>query len=166
MRDHGRTMTHVYERLYLNCPYVRAREYLRDQLEAAADGKTTHSLPLSAPLAFVPGTLEKSVLVRYERGRDPLHFDEPWRVYWTPEGGGPYPDFAGEITVRASESYHGAVLELVGDYAPPFGALGRAFDMVLGSKIAASTARELLLAIGRTMDTRYHAEEAAKSAVQ
>jgi len=155
-------VTHIYERLFLKCPYVRAREYLREALEAAADGKTVQTLALTAPLTFVPGTLEKNVLVRYERGRDPLHFDEPWNVYWTPQNGGPYPDFAGEITVRADESYRGAVLELTGDYAPPFGPVGRAFDMVLGTKIAASTARSLLRRIADTMEQRYHAEETAK----
>lgn len=157
-------MTHIYERLFLKCPYVRAREYLREALEAAADGKGMQTLPLTAPLAFVPGTLEKNVLVRYERGRDPLHFDEPWNVYWTPEGGGPYPDFSGEMTVRADETYRGAVLELHGDYVPPFGAVGRAFDIVLGQKIASSTAKALLRAIADKMEQRYGLEESAKVA--
>lgn len=156
-------MTHVYERIFLKCPYVRAREYLRESLEAAADEHATQVLPLAAPLTFVPGTLEKNVLVRYERGRDPMHFDEPWSVYWTPEGGGPYPDFAGEITVRADESYSDAVLELHGDYAPPLGAVGKAFDMVIGARIAASTARRLLSEIGGAMERRYQDEEAAKT---
>lgn len=156
-------MTHIYERIFLKCPYVRAREYLRESLEAAADGQTVQSLPLTAPLAFVPGTLEKNVLVRYERGKDPLHFDEPWNVYWTPDGGGPYPDFAGELTVRADESYRGAVLELQGDYVPPFGPVGRAFDLVLGAKIASATAKDLLRQIARVMEERYLSEEAAKN---
>lgn len=156
-------MTHIYERLFLKCPYVRAREFLREALEASAGEHTVETLPLKAPLAFVPGTLEKNVLIRYERGHDPMHFDEPWTVLWTPEGGGPYPDFAGELTVRADETYRGAVLELQGDYVPPFGAVGRAFDMMLGQRIAASTARTLLRAIGDKMEQRYGLEEAAKT---
>lgn len=156
-------MTHVYERIFLKCPYVRAREYLRDSLETASQEHSTQILPLTAPLAFVPGTLEKNVLVRYERGQDPMHFDEPWKVFWSPEGGGPYPDFAGELTVRADESYKGAVLELHGDYAPPLGTVGKAFDMVIGARIASSTARALLNHIGSAMEERYRKEEAAKS---
>ena len=155
-------MTHIYERLFLKCPYVRAREFLRESLEASVGGNV-QTLPLKARLAFVPGTLEKNVLVRYERGRDPLHFDEPWNVIWTPEGGGPYPDFAGELTVRADESYRGAVLELQGDYVPPFGAVGRAFDIALGQRIASSTAQTLLRDIGDRMEQRYALEEAAKA---
>ncbi len=155
-------MTHIYERIFLKCPYVRAREYLRESLEAAAQGKDVQSLPLTAPLAFLPGALEKNVLVRYERGHDPLHFDEPWKVFWTPEGGGPFPDFGGELTVRADENYRGAVLELCGEYAPPFGPVGRAFDMVLGARIASATAKELLRQIAEKMEERYRSEEAAK----
>lgn len=156
-------MTHIYERHFLRCPYVRAREYLREALQNAADGKSVQSLPLRVPLPLVPGgTLQKSVLVRYERGKDPLHFDEPWNVYWTPEGGGPYPDFSGELAVRADESYRTAVLEISGDYAPPLGAMGRAFDMVLGAKIASSTAKLLLQQIAAPMEERYQVEEAAK----
>jgi hypothetical protein len=155
-------VTHIYERLFLKCPYVRAREYLRQALESAADRKQVQTLPLTAPLKFVPGALEKNVLVRYERGADPLHFDEPWQVAWTPDGGGPYPDFAGEMTVRADENYNGAVLELAGDYAPPFGAVGRAFDIVLGQRIAAATAQSLLRSIADGMESRFLDEEAAK----
>lgn len=155
-------MTHIYERRFLKCPYVRAREYLRGTLEAAAQDKTVETLPLTAALSFVPGALEKNVLVRYERGSDPLHFDEPWNVFWSPEGGGPYPDFSGTLTVRADESYRGAVLELTGDYVPPLGTVGRAFDMVLGSKIASSTAKALLEQIAVRMEERYHSEENAK----
>jgi hypothetical protein len=149
-------VTHIYERLFLNCPYVRAREYLREELEAAdrkATQKATHSLTFTVP----------PVLVRYERGRDPLHFDEPWNVYWTPEHGGPYPDFSGEMTVRANETYRGAMLEISGDYSPPFGAVGRAFDMAAGAKMASATARALLGEIAERLEERYRVDEAAKN---
>jgi len=150
-------MTHVFERLYLTCPYARARDFLRDALEPAALGQRRHTVPLGASRAEA---LDKNVVVRYERGRDPMHFDEPWRVFWTPEDGGPYPDFSGELTVRADETYRGSVLELHGDYAPPLGAVGRAFDMVLGAKIATATARTLLAQIGAQLQARFENEEA------
>jgi hypothetical protein len=91
-----------------------------------------------------------------------MHFDEPWRVAWTPEEAGPYPDFAGELIVRADDTYRGAVLELHGDYSPPMGTVGRAFDLVLGAKIAVATARALLEQIRSHLDARYALEERAK----
>lgn len=155
-------MTSIYERYFVKCPYVRAREYLQESLQNAVDQKDPQILPLAAPLTLVPGALEKNVLVRYERATDPMHFDDPWHVHWTPEGGGPYPDFNGQLTVRADESYRSAVLELRGEYLPPLGAVGRAFDLVAGSKIAARTARTLLARIASAMEDRYQTEEAAK----
>lgn len=129
------TVTHIYERLFLRCPYVRARDYLQEALQTAGNG----------------------MLVRYERGNDPLHFDEPWIVFWGPAGAGPYPDFVGELTVRADENYRSAVLELSGEYAPPFGGLGGAFDVVIGTKIGSSTARTLLRKIGNAIEDLYRA---------
>jgi hypothetical protein len=119
-------------------------------------------LPLKAALPLLKGALEKNVLVSYRKGQDPLRFDEPWLVHWTPQGGGPYPDFDGELTVRADESYRRAVLELRGEYKPPLGTFGQAFDLVLGAKIAARTARALLQEIARVMEERFNGEEALK----
>ena len=148
--------TRVYERHTTNCPYVRAREYLHGALQGVVERQRTMTLSLKA------GTLEKPVLVTYERGEDPMRFDEPWLVHWTPKGGGPYPDFDGELIVRADESYRSAILELRGEYVPPLGTFGRAFDLLLGSRIAAATARTLLQQIARLMETRYCDEEASK----
>lgn len=140
-------MTHIHERLFVQCPYVRAREYLRD-------------LPFTAPL-ICPTSLEEDVLVRYERGRDPLHFDEPWNVYWAAEDGGAHPDFAGRLTLRSDER-RGAVIELAGDFTPPFGARARTFDMLAGAKLASGTARTLLRLIAESMEDRFRRDEAAR----
>jgi hypothetical protein len=139
-------MTHVFERLLLHCPYVNAREYLPRTLES----DSVHVLPL-----------EKNVLVRYKRGRDPLHFDDPWHVYWTPEGGSPYPEFHGDITVRAEENSR-AVLELYGDYAPPFAPDQKTPDIIAGARIASSTARKLLERIAADIEERFALDEADK----
>jgi hypothetical protein len=146
-------VTHIHERRLLSCPYVSARDYLRDAMLASSNGQKTHSLPRTAPIASSGGT-EKRVLVRYEPGRDPLQFDEPWNVYWTPEGGGPYPDFAGELTVRADENFRGAVLELTGDYFPPRDAAGQTLDMVAAAKLASAAAKGLLEQIARYLEDR------------
>lgn len=144
-------MTHVYERLYLNCPYTRAREYLRAELEDTADFKTMQFA------AF-------GLLVRYRRGRDPLHFDEPWEVYWTPEDGGPFPDFSGEIAVRAEGKHFGVMLEISGDYSPPFGAAGRVFDMAEGAKFASAASRALLRHLAERVEARFRTEAAVMPA--
>ncbi len=155
-------MTTIHERHFLKCPYIRARQYLHDALQGISQRGESQRLRLDAPLSLAPAKLEKTVLVRYEHATDPMHFDEPWRVRWTPEGGGPYPDFSGELTVRSDESYRSAILELRGEYVPPFGMAGRAFDLAAGSKIASATARALLARLGEQMEARYQSEEAGK----
>ena len=154
--------TTIYERQLTQCPYVRARAYLHDSIAGSMRRAGASVLPLRATLPLVKGTLEKNVLVSYRKGQDPLRFDEPWLVHWTPEGGGPYPDFDGELIVRADESYRRAVLELRGEYKPPLGTFGQAFDLVLGAKIAARTARALLQDISRSMEEYFQAEERFK----
>ncbi len=154
-------MTTIYERCAVKCPYAQAREFLHQTLEAASRMPQAQRLPLIAPLGII-GDEEKTVLVRYRLSHDRMHLDEPWHVSWTPEDGGPYPDFTGDLTVRADESYERALLELRGEYEPPLGAFGHAFDLIAGSKIASATARTLLINIGTAMETRFKAQEAAK----
>jgi hypothetical protein len=148
--------THVTERYPTKCPYHRAREYLHDSLESVVKNARITTLSLTA------GGLEKPVLVSYKHGEDPMRFDEPWLIHWTPEGGGPYPDFDGELTVRADDSYRASILELRGEYVPPLGTLGQAFDFAVGSRIASATAHALLQQIAQVMEMRYNDEEAAK----
>ena len=155
-------MTSLIERYTVACPYVRARDFLSQIIGPIAAEGRVEPLTLSAALAFLPRDLHKRVLVRYAAGADPMHFDEPWRVSWQPEGGGPFPAFEGELTVRADEGYDSAVLELKGEYTPPLGAAGRAFDAAIGGHIAASTAQMLLAQIASGMRDRHAAEEAAK----
>jgi hypothetical protein len=90
-----------------------------------------------------------------------MHFDEPWHIHWKPQAG-PYPEFDGELTVRADETYESARLELTGSYRPPGGALGAAFDWAAGSRIASATAGALLARLGDEMKSRYEADEQAK----
>lgn len=157
------TMTKLNESLHVQVPYVRARAYLHETLDAAAKNRAPELLTLSA---FVPATnleLTKEVRVQYEHGTDPMHFDEPWIVRWVPERGGIYPSFDGRIQVCADENYDSSILEISGTYNPPMGAAGRAFDTAIGHTIAATTAQRLLSAIAEEMTARYKSEEAAKA---
>jgi hypothetical protein len=156
-------MTTIRETLGVACPYVRARQYLHDELSEACKSASPHVLRLAAPVPATEIELQKTVLVRYACGKDPMHFDEPWIVNWEPERGGVYPSFSGVLTVRADEDYTGAILELSGAYAPPLGAAGAVFDLTLGRKIASATMQALLGSIAGDMVEKYQREEAAKT---
>lgn len=153
-------MATLSEQRYLQCPYVRAKAYLAESLEATASRGSEQTLRLRVTVR--EHDLEKDVLVRYAKGSDPMHFDEPWKVHWTPAQGGPFPDFDGALTVRAAEEYSESILELQGEYTPPLGQPGKIFDAVVGHRIASNTAQTLLKTIGDEMESRYRAEEAKK----
>jgi hypothetical protein len=154
-------MSELLERRVVRCPYHLARQYLAESVGArAASGEPG---PLQLTLDVPGGELVKEVVVTYGPATDPMHFDQPWKVGWKPQAG-PYPEFDGELTVRADETYESALLELQGSYKPPGGALGTAFDWALGGRIAAATAQALLQRIGAEMESRYARDERAKNA--
>lgn len=156
-------MSKLHESLHLQCPYVRAKQQLHDSLSPVAGSGVPQTLELSAVLPATNVELAKSVRVEYAKGADPMHFDEPFQVQWTPEAGGIYPSFEGQLTVRADWGYDSSILELDGEYTPPLGAAGRAFDAAYGHAIAAKTAQRLLAQIAAEMTSCYRAEEAAKA---
>ncbi len=152
-------MSDLLERRVLRCPYHLAQQYLGESIGArAASGEPG---PLVLALNVPGGELVKEVVVTYGTGTDPMHFDQPWQVRWRPQAG-PYPEFDGELTVRADETYESSLLELKGSYRPPGGALGAAFDWAVGGRIATATAQALLERIGAEMESRYQHDEQAK----
>lgn len=140
-------MTYVYERLVLRCHYLDARRYLREQL------------PTIAPAALASGALKAKVVIKYTRARDPLRFHEPWIVLWGAPGAPP--EFRGELYVRLGEGT-GAVLEIAGDYAPPYDAAQNT-DIIAGSRHASAVARMLLAQIALSMEERHRSEAARKA---
>jgi hypothetical protein len=152
-------MSHLSEHRVVQCPYHLAKRYLGDEVRDLATSRKQSHLTL---ILSMPGLeLVKGVLVTFGPSADPMHFDEPWHIHWKPQAG-PYPEFDGELTVRADETYESARLELTGSYRPPGGALGAAFDWAAGSRIASATAGALLARLGDEMKSRYEADEQAK----
>jgi hypothetical protein len=152
-------MSELLERRVVRCPYHLAQRYLAQSIGSRAASQAPG--PLTLTLSLPGAELVKEVVVAYGAAVDPMHFDEPWRIHWKPQAG-PYPEFDGELTVRADETYESALLELKGSYRPPGGALGAAFDWAVGGRIAAATAQALLDRLGQEMETRYASDERAK----
>jgi len=154
-------MTSLLQRQTVPCPYGMARKFLEIELVGGADEP---SVRWTLRIGPVPGAFElaKDVDVTVTRGHDPLHFDQPWNLEWTPHAGGPYPSFSGTLTVRADEDWNAARLELIGSYDPPFGPAGLIFDAIAGTRIARATAKTLLADISRRLLARYGASEARK----
>jgi hypothetical protein len=71
-------------------------------------------------------------------------------VSWAPKDGGPYPMFAGTLSV-AEDATGWSRIEIDGTYSPPFGIAGAAFDAAIGHRIAQGTLTELLAELKRIL---------------
>ena len=153
-------MTEIEIRRQVACPYTRAKELLRDRLQPLVN--SGERLPQRLSLAFHDRDLGKEVSMQFAVAHDPMHFDEPWEISWQPEVGGIYPSFHGSLSIRASDTYESSRLELHGRYEPPLGAIGKAFDNILGKRVAEATGERFLDELGTAMETQHRAEETKK----
>jgi hypothetical protein len=152
-------MSQITERRIVACPYHLAQAYLAQTIRP----RVSSPGPLELTLTLPGAELVKEVVVTYGAAVDPMHFDQPWSVHWKPKAG-PYPEFDGELTIRADETYESSQLELQGSYRPPGGAVGAAFDAAVGNRIARATAAALLDRIGGEIESRYRSDEESKAA--
>ena len=152
-------MTHLLESRVIQCPYNLARAYLDELIAPRAASGEASTMTLTGHA--LPFEVSQNVTVTFEAATDPKHFEHPWRIRWTPPSAA-YPDFDGELWVRADETYAIARLEITGDYRPPGGMAGALFDRVAGKRIASATAQTLLEKLGSDMEARYRREEDEK----
>jgi len=153
-------MSKLLESLVIECPYDLARHYLAASVASQAACGEDQPLPLTVAMPMPGVELSKIVAVTYATARDPKRKDQPWHIHWRADGG-PYPEFDGELTVRAEATPSRARLELKGSYRPPGGVLGKAFDMAAGSHIASETAKAFLKRLGDDMEAHHRREVSA-----
>src|ERR1700687_5861953 len=151
-------MTKIRERLYARCPFGRAPSYLSyylDRLAKRAGGQESRVRLAFAPAALgLPGGLELGgdVEVHFAPLSDSKYGSHITAVDWLPVDGGPFPRFLGFIGIEADEEYGTCTLTIEGDYDPPMGIFGDAFDAAVGRKITKATARELLKDIRKVLE--------------
>ena len=155
-------MSEIHESISVDVPFDRVPEFAERFLASITTKGGDAVIPLSVEVGDL--VVEREARLAIVPTRRYWGY-EIMDIGWEARGGGPYPSFEGSLTVRADEDYTGAVLELAGEYDPPLGAAGKAFDAVLGQRIAALTATEFLRTIGRQMETQYEREEEAKQAL-
>jgi len=123
-------------------------------------------LALRAPF-LIPGlpemTLTRDSVVRIARTINRGEMIARYDVSWQPSGGGPFPCFTGSLSIPNAEDYTSCFLQLDGTYEPPLGALGAAFDALVGHAIAESTGRDLLDRVGTYLEAAFRDTEAAKA---
>lgn len=164
-------MTHLSERIVIDCPACYAPSYLerffqeRRPPNRAWDEPEPIRLALRAPVSLPP--LKTEIALRREVVAKVKHIESlgdavaTLKVDWDPASGGPFPHFDGTLTASKTAPDDNFLLTLDGDYEPPLKAAGQAFDGVVGNRIASATARALLAEIREAIERMY-----AKTAYQ
>ena len=150
----------ISEKRCANVPFEHASSYLDQYIhDVVSDGGGHIVLSVAIPVERfgVDKRIELSrmVSVRFspvEGGESTTRLTGIW---WEPDQGGPYPQFSGTIGLAANEHPDRCNLVLEGEYDPPFGIVGDAFDAIIGKHIARTTVRNLLDEIAIIMETSY-----------
>lgn len=108
------------------------------------------------------GDVAQAAIIHMEGAHRPADMTPRYRVHWEADGGGPYPVFDGELRIGADEDYNAFWLILEGTYHPPGGVAGQVFDRVIGHRIAAASARNLLTEMRTEIEAAFAAQERAK----
>ena len=137
-------MSTIHEFATVACPFDEVPDRLRAHFEGG-----TAVLPLRVKL----GELKIERDVEFHLKSKPAYPGyKLLDVSWAPKDGGPYPAFAGTLSV-AEDAAGWSRIEIDGTYSPPFGIAGAAFDAAVGHRIAQGTVTELLAELKRILVT-------------
>jgi hypothetical protein len=159
-------MSDISERLVVHCPDHEASRHLAEFIahHRDADGKVRIALRLPIGLfADRRSLLERRVIATLYPLRSISDPHPTYSVTWSPQGGGPLPDFAGALAVEKSPADECFVLVVSGHYDPPFGPVGAMFDVALGRRIAHASARDLLRSIADYVENACAHQVAARA---
>jgi hypothetical protein len=158
-------MSLVKERLFVEAPYTQARGVFERRLGVSpAGGRGTCVLTLPFPVGE-NHEIARLVTATTERLPGTANYTSQYRITWDAgrtARGIPTPGFAGTLTLSAGEDYGETELKLEGAYDAPGGLVGRAFDELLGRRIAHATLSALLNGVGTELREAHETIEAAK----
>lgn len=158
-------MSLVQERVYVEAPYTQTAGAFECRLGFAPGddhGKCTLTLALAVDERH---DVARTVTATTQRLRYAANYTSRYRIAWDAgrtARGIPTPGFTGTLTLGAGEDYGETELRLEGSYDPPGGVAGRAFDELIGRRIAHATLSALLGGIGDELRASHEAIEAGK----
>lgn len=151
-------MTHIAEATIIQAPPSRAD--VLDFLSRLPKSKGGYPLiRLKAGLTRGGLRLEHDVEVEIEPPRGETGDKFAMKVFWHPVGTTLLPTFEGTLRFEWDHDYHNTWALLQGNYEPPLGAVGKAFDAVLGERIARTTMRALLDDVRASLEAAIHARD-------
>ena len=140
-------MSDINESIILECPPERALKYLLDHFEKSADGSGQAMLRLTATVGPDDGshvTVNRDATATFAPASGAGGLEYQVLIEWAPTSHEPLPSFSGIFRVQWDEDYGRCRLVLEGQYDPPLGVIGKAFDAVVGHRIARNTVSTML----------------------
>jgi hypothetical protein len=148
-------MAEIHDRAQVDCPLEQAADLLT-VLFARRGALAGEGAVMTIQVPIVDVAVARGIEVNFSPHPEHSHYRK-LNVAWAPSGGGPYPTFEGIVSFeRAGQSQTSIVLD--GTYEPPGGVVGKAFDAVVGHRIAAAAVRALLEALKRELEAAYRDE--------
>jgi hypothetical protein len=141
-------MTKVRAARYVECPFSAALEFAEKAARRRDGLYVTPSPPLGERVQVAVTTTDDST--------DEARKHDALLIAWRAQTKGVFPDFHGVLTVRPR--HRGVSLRLDGQYEPPYGAAGKAFDLVAGRAIAIQTMRHFLNDLAADIEAEYAKE--------
>jgi hypothetical protein len=151
-------MSHIAEATTILAPPSRADllEYI-SRLPTSKDGRPL--LRLKAGFTHSGLRLEHDVEVEFDAPRGEHGGEFQLALSWRPVGTELLPAFKGLLRFERDANYPCTWIMLQGDYDPPLGRAGKAFDAVAGERIARSTVRALLDDLRAALDGAMRSRE-------
>jgi hypothetical protein len=140
-------MTQLRVRAIVAQPVADTRKSLQAYIER--HGRPDGSVPIPLRVPLLPKlaarlALAHTVPVSFWQGRKEDDLDAVLLIEWTPKGLIPYPAFSGIVQIYPEADPQTARLEIDGAYEPPGGLAGRAFDALIGTRIARVSLTDLV----------------------
>jgi hypothetical protein len=148
----------INQGVFVLCPPERARTYLVKHFESAPRHHGRAMMVLTATFGSETGshvTIERDATATFAPEQDANALEYRVQIEWVPTTDEPLPKFGGIFRVQWDEEYGRCRLVLDGDYEPPLGLVGKAFDAVVGQRIAQNTVLALLESLRVEIESAY-----------
>ncbi len=158
-------MSIARERLYIEAPYTQTRGAFERRLGFPPEADRGECV---LTLVFPVGQgheVVRVVTATTQRLPNSANYTSHYVIAWDAgrtARGIPTPAFTGTLTLSAGEDYDETELRLDGQYDPPGGAAGHAFDELVGRRIAHATLGALLGGVGEDLRAAHELIEAGK----
>jgi uncharacterized protein YndB with AHSA1/START domain len=157
-------VSNLKETIDVECPTFYAMHHAERFFTVHRRDVTPGMLTLRVDLSRLklPGTSQALHEVRVQHELIEADDAKHIALSWDPEDQS-VPRFSGTLSCQAKDAGE-TTLTLDGTYTPPLGIAGAAFDLILGRKIAAATARGLLEDIRQFIESDFQTARATNLA--